>query len=212
MSKPYVPIIGLFSPLNVDLTATFNVLRALGEVRLITAGQRNLGSIDLLVYPDGMGIIPTIGGLAHSGRIFMPSKPINPYFYLFWEENPVEKFIDLEERGIPVLGIGDAAAMLYDVLGGNIVIDALGEAQLYPSKDVSIHIHKKEYDLVTAFSKDLIFGATTLGGALTLIRSITNKLKALSITEDNDSLDDNMWEPVLPPTTPQTKQDWESNP
>lgn len=189
-------IIGLFSPMNVDLTATFNVLRTLGEVRLITAGQTSLGSIDVLVYPDGMGVIPTIGALYHNARAFIPSRPINPHFYLFWNENSVERLT--EERNIPILGIGQAAVMIYDIIGGLAIVDAHGNEKMLPiaNKDVVI---KSDGIFVTSFEKDLLFGADTIGSALTLLKSLRDTIEILDDDDNLETNDDPAPKRVTPP-------------
>lgn len=192
-------IIGLFSPMNVDLTATFNALCTLGEVRLITVGQTSLGPIDMLVYPDGMGIIPTIGALYHNNRAFIPSKPVNSHFYLFWNENSVERLT--EERNIPILGIGQAAVMLYDIIGGLAIIDVHGNEKMLPIKNKEVFV--KEVDgLVTSFEKDLLFGANNIGSAIWLLKSIKRKIEILDEDDNNDEVDDDTPKRVTPPRIP----------
>lgn len=192
-------IIGLFSPMNVDLTATFNVLRTLGEVRLITAGQTSLGSIDVLVYPDGMGIIPTIGALYHNARAFIPSRPVNPHFYLFWNENSIERLT--EERNIPILGIGQAAVMLYDVIGGLAIVDAYGIEKMLPIANKEIVINSDGV-FVKTFEKDLLFGADTLGSALSILSNIRDTIKIIDENDNNDEVDDDTPKRVTPPRIP----------
>lgn len=123
-------IIGLFCPVDgTDLRVLFNILSSIGEVRLICVGQTNLGPIDILVLPDGMGILPNIQALVVKSRSFIPSAPINPHFLMFWEDRILSL---LEDRGeLRIIGMGDAAAMLYSLAGGKIFIDHNGKGQMF---------------------------------------------------------------------------------
>ena len=187
-------IIGLFCPINVDLTQYVNRLQGLGEIRLIMARQENLGPIDLLIYPDGMGILPDTPGLYHGKRIFTPTNPINPFFFLFWNERPFQTII--EERNIPIIGFGEAAAMLHSELGGKLVIDAMG----------TVDMLNEEGDVIDYFESNKVYGVTSHIGFTRAIRlAIDDIITGDSIEDlekDDDDNDDVPIVPKLPPSPP----------
>ena len=185
--------IGLFCPVNQDMTQYINRLQGLGEVRLILPRQP-LGPIDLLIYPGDMGILPDTPGFSHGKRVFISSKPINPYFMLFWNERPFQTII--EDRNIPIIGIGDAAAMLYSELGGKLVVNPDGDTFLLD----------KEGDIIEFFNEGKVYGATKSGSFTRALQQaiddvITND--AIEDIEGDDDLDDDGPEvPKLPPSPP----------
>lgn len=191
--------IGLFSPLNTDLTIYMNRLQVLGDVNLITVNQK-LGAIDLLVYPDGMGILPDTSGLKHGDRYFIPSFSINPYFYLFWNDKPFQNII--EERNIPVLGVGHAAGMIYSELGGKIFINYDNNLELLrPDNKLSqegiIFSEAPEYGQI--FAHNGAFGATKLDGISHLIGLIRDYIQTVDTTDNYELPDDNI-SPIVPNT------------
>ena len=193
-------ILGLYCPINQDLTLYFNKLQGIGEVRLISARQENLGPIDMLIYPDGMGILPDTPGLAHGRRIFTPTNPINPFFYSFWNERPFQNII--EERDIPIIGVGDAACMLYSELGGKLIIASDGTPMLLEG------LNDAQYDYGTLVGEPDVIGFNNkkVYGAMTSIMLSTQLNRAIEDVISNDNTEDEV--PVTkspPPSSPTNK-------
>lgn len=188
-------IIGLFNPVSQDLTAYVNRLQGIGEIRFIAPGQKNLGPIDLLIYPDGMGVIPTTPGLSHGDRVFTPSRPINPFFYLFWNETPFQTLT--EERGIPIIGFGDAAAMMYSELGGNIIVNADGTISMLEDPKLNFEqIIDPHTHLMVGFNNNKVYGATTPTALTTVLKEAISDVLMNDLIDDLDD-DDNDGDPPV---------------
>lgn len=192
-------ILGIFNPVLTETSQYVNRLQGLGEIRFISARQENLGPIDLLLYPDGMGIFPDTPGLSHGDRVFTPSKSLNPYFYLFWNERPFQTII--EERSIPIIGVGDAAAMIFSELGGKLSINFDGTCSMLRTalEDVR-YINSMDYP-IEAFESKHIYGVSKIDNLSLVLKDIIEDI--LDDTDDNDREDiDENDGPDDPPSLP----------
>ena len=199
--------IGLFTPLNGDLTTVYNILSSISKVRLLSVGSL-LGPTDIIVYPDNVGIIPDLPGLRLKDRAFVPSKPINPHYLQFVADNPIETMI--EDRGFKVIGIGDAAAMLYSEIGGKLMLDDLGNARLFNHTEESLGLKPIEGLQVLGATDDLfidgficgdIAGVNNYTDLKKAIYHMRQKVKEQDSEDYNNTLQAFSGGPVRPPLT-----------
>lgn len=193
-------IAGLFMPLSGDQSLIFNVLTSVAEVRPICVGQSNLGPIDILIYPDNLGILPNISGLTLKNRTFIPSKPINPHFFQFWEDHNIDDLI--EERELKIIGMGDAAAMLYSHIGGKVIIDQQGNGLLVNHLDEAFGLDDLHIDHL-GNDKDLyIEGFVTKDRNIAGVTTFETLRRAVYLLSEEVRSFNGGSEPVAIPRTP----------
>lgn len=101
----------LYSP-SLKIDPLRNNLRKFGNVKLLD--YTDTSNVDILIIPHGGGLNPCLPCFGdHMFQNNMCSE------MEFWRIHYMDKYID---RGIPIIGIGDGACLLYQKLGGKITL------------------------------------------------------------------------------------------
>lgn len=166
-------------------------MQPIGEVRFIAPSHFD-ASLDVLILPNGPGINPNLPCFIHGNYAGIPSTPMCPFLERFRVET-LDQYIDAE---INVVGLGDAAAILWDKLGGKCAIAANEITLLYNPTIKATPLGRLDFSMAG-------FKANNLAGFTLLNSDFSNLLRELKqeiLDEVNriaDTSEDNKLEDVL---------------
>lgn len=143
----------VISPQMIDsLAATFNILQGVGEVLFLAPDDRR-PVVDIVVLPN-VGITPNLACFIHNGYSGIPISPMCPFLERF--RLNLDYYIENE---IHVIGLGESAAILWDLLSQKCAVTTLGTQLICPD-DLPAHIQvvgKRDY-FIDGFTSNLLHG------------------------------------------------------
>lgn len=143
----------------------------------------NKVGIDILMIPDHTGLYPGANAFSNAAYTAVGTKPMCPYAELFRIKS-LEYYIN---REIPVIGVGDGAAMLWNYLGHNIAVLEDTKLGLIPPQTGKVQ-YKTDGVFVTSFIDDDIIGITDVfDGSIKrilgqVVKSIADEVAAIKYT------------------------------
>ncbi len=109
---------GLLHSPHAEWEPLYNTIQCIGEYRPIYANDRN-PHIDVLILPSA-GINPNLPCFIHGDFYGLPAKLMCPFIERF-RVHSLQFYLDHE---IGVVGVGDSAVILWDLLKGKAAIDS----------------------------------------------------------------------------------------
>ena len=153
-----------------------NTLRAIGEIKYVDCMEKRY--VECLIIPHNGGLYPSVEAFG----TYIPEKPMSNQLERF-RVYTLESYI---EKEIPIIGIGDGAALLWAHLG-NKVAESRSTIICLPK-----NIHKgKVIDgdeiSVTAFADNNMYGFSSLDYR---VINLLNQLKSSVMDEISGELED----------------------
>jgi hypothetical protein len=130
-----------------DMQRLYCILQGLGQVHFVAPDERD-AKYDVIVLPSG-GITPNLRCFTNGDYQGIPFSPICPLVDRFREQSlPFYKDAD-----ISIVGIGDSACILWDLLDQKVAVTSYGNMMLSPRENSDIEILGKTDGFVSGFSK-----------------------------------------------------------
>ena len=157
----------------------YNLLYDIGDVEYITPTTKS-SKYEIIVLPDNMGIYPNLQCFTIGQTTRIPTAAIDPTIEVF----RVHSLPYYLEQGIPIIGLGDNACLLYNELGGKVAVTSLGNQLVNILEDR--HVIGKVDRFINGFKYNNTIGLVNYKGLLT---QILYKLALEIIAEINNEID-----------------------
>lgn len=129
-----------------DMQKLYSILQGMGQVSFVGPDDRDT-RYDAIIIPSA-GINPNLSCFAHDTMQHLPFAPICPFIERFREQS-IPYYRD---KDISIVGLGDSAAIIWDLLSQKVVSTSLGLRLLTPKDNKEITILGKNDIFVEAFS------------------------------------------------------------
>lgn len=129
-----------------DMQKLYSILQGMGRVSFVGPDDRDT-RYDAIIVPSA-GISPNLACFAHDTMQHLPFAPICPFIERFREQS-IPYYRD---KDISIIGLGDSAAIVWDLLKQKVVSTSLGLRLLTPKDNKDITLLGKNDIFVDAFS------------------------------------------------------------
>lgn len=129
-----------------DMQKLYSILQGMGRVSFVGPDDRDT-RYDAIIIPSA-GISPNLACFAHDTMQHLPFAPICPFIERFREQS-IPYYRD---KDISIIGLGDSAAIVWDLLSQKVVSTSLGLRLLTPKDNKDIQVLGKNDIFIDAFS------------------------------------------------------------